>query len=112
MMNSYSYKSTSIMYCSVISPYSSRACKAFERVVRIEFDVYNICKFMHAILAEMIVERGKSEVDPIIYQFPKFIPCEGNLISISSVPIRCVPYLEHELLFVELKYTTEKGFIY
>ena len=25
---------------------------------------------MHAILAEMIVERGKSEVDPIIYQFP------------------------------------------
>ena len=35
---------------------------------------------MHAILAEMIVERGKSEVDPIIYQFPKFIPCEVNLI--------------------------------
>ena len=57
-----------------------RTSKAFERIVRIECDVYNICKFMHAILAEMIVERGKSEVDPIIYQFPKFIPCEPNLI--------------------------------
>ena len=69
-----------MMYCSVIGLSSCRACKAFERIVRIEFDVYNICKFMHAILAEMIVERGKSEVDPIIYQFPKFIPCEPNLI--------------------------------
>jgi len=64
---------------------------------------------MHAILAEMIVERGKSEVDPIIYQFPKFIPCEPNLIwwtcIVSSTYMMCTMISRNE---VSLGYSRER----
>ena len=54
-------------------------------------------------------------MNPIIYQFPTFIPCEVNLIwwtaqCIVSSTYRCIPCCEHGL--VQLKKLTQTGFIY